>query len=86
MGIQDENTKIKELFRKSKTLKELEIDWSIVIRPSVPCDRLKRISEKMSVDQGRRKVIDFFGGGKVQLGVWGRCQPPSGFRAGSWWS
>ena len=57
MEIQDKNTKnsIKSKnYHTSKTLKEFEnfklIDWYIVIKPSVPYSRRKRISEKMSVD------------------------------------
>ena len=56
MGIQDKNMKnsIKlNNYLKSKTmskLKKLDIDWYIVIKPSVPCSGRKSISEKMSLD------------------------------------
>ena len=57
MGIQEKNTKNSirsKNYPKSKTLRELEnltlTDRHIVIKPSVPCSRRNRTSEKMSVD------------------------------------
>ena len=53
MEIQDKNAKnsIKSKnYAKSKTLRKLEkltlIDWYIVMKPSVPCSRMKSTSEK----------------------------------------
>ena len=56
MGIRDKNTKnsiISKNYPKSETLKELEkfdIDWYIVIKPSVPCSERKSTSENILVD------------------------------------
>ena len=56
MGIQEKNIKnsIKSKnYPKRKTLREfdidIDIDWYIVIKPSVPCSGEKSTSENMSV-------------------------------------
>ena len=59
MGMQDKNMKNSiesKNYPKIKTLRELEkfdIDWYIVIKPSVPCSGRKSTSQKMSVDSIR---------------------------------